>query len=162
MKPLPENMRERVDTFISKWCGEYAPHLLDSDENDGERLRVYLEALLEEVHQQSIDTLEKAQLNMRPLIALKNGNGEIDGEWYVMHWDDKDQVWNRARYADIIETVDRKARIDELKEQLRNNTYTSGGTKVDYVPVYRLENRILGLEEHLQSVSKETTKNETL
>lgn len=28
-----------LDTFIKEWCGENAPHLLDNDENAGERLR---------------------------------------------------------------------------------------------------------------------------
>lgn len=30
---------ELIDEFIEKWCGDNAPHLLDSDENDGETLR---------------------------------------------------------------------------------------------------------------------------
>jgi len=45
---------------------------------------------------------EQAQTNMRPLMAFKDGNDNPDGEWYVMYWDDVNQCWNRARYADIL------------------------------------------------------------
>ena len=42
-KPSPvdeqEGWEKTVNDFIRKWCGENAAHLLDSDENDGERLR---------------------------------------------------------------------------------------------------------------------------
>lgn len=68
-----------------------------------------LEALIHkreaEIEEKAINTLAKAQLKMRPLIALKDGNGEPDGNWYVMYWDDTEQVWNKARYADIVEEV---------------------------------------------------------
>ncbi len=40
-KPSVTNptIEERVNSFIKKWCGENAAHLLDSDENDGQKLR---------------------------------------------------------------------------------------------------------------------------
>ncbi len=34
-----ENLIEIFNAFIKKWCGESYPHLIDSDENDGERFR---------------------------------------------------------------------------------------------------------------------------
>jgi hypothetical protein len=49
--------------------------------------------------------VSKTLQNMQPLVALLNGNGEVDVNWYVMHWDDEQQVWNRARYADIVKEV---------------------------------------------------------
>ena len=33
---------EEFNKFIGKWC-LYSAHLLDSDENDGERLRIYVD-----------------------------------------------------------------------------------------------------------------------
>lgn len=30
---------KQFNQFIQKWCGENAAHLLDNDENDGERMR---------------------------------------------------------------------------------------------------------------------------
>ncbi len=37
---------EEFKAFIIKWCGESAPHLLDSDENDAERFRDSIRTLL--------------------------------------------------------------------------------------------------------------------
>ena len=33
---------KQLDNFITRWCGENAAHLLDNDENDGQRLRDYI------------------------------------------------------------------------------------------------------------------------
>lgn len=38
-EPVREWAIKRLDKFIEKWCGDSAPHLLDSDNNDGEQLR---------------------------------------------------------------------------------------------------------------------------
>lgn len=37
-KTLQEGLQE-INNFIKKWTGENASHLLDNDENDGQRLR---------------------------------------------------------------------------------------------------------------------------
>jgi hypothetical protein len=37
-----------INSFIKKWCGDNAPHLLDSDDNDGERLRKTVDRLIAE------------------------------------------------------------------------------------------------------------------
>jgi len=34
---------EQFNEFIKKWCGSNYPHLIDTDENDGQRLRDYFE-----------------------------------------------------------------------------------------------------------------------
>ena len=34
-----EDIIEEFDKFVKKWCGNKAGHLLDDDENDGERFR---------------------------------------------------------------------------------------------------------------------------
>ena len=34
---------EEFNKFIEKWCGSSTSQLLDSDENDGERLRIYVD-----------------------------------------------------------------------------------------------------------------------
>ena len=33
---------KQLNNFITRWCGENAAHLLDNDENDGQRLRDYI------------------------------------------------------------------------------------------------------------------------
>ena len=39
---------ELINNFIKKWLPESYAHLVDTDENDGQRLRVQLSALLGE------------------------------------------------------------------------------------------------------------------
>ena len=34
-----EELIDEFNVFIKKWCGENASHLLDSDDNDGEKFR---------------------------------------------------------------------------------------------------------------------------
>lgn len=152
MTALPEDMRERVIERTHEWIRDCGLDVRDVEAFiDREIMPV-----LEEIERQSIETLAHAQLNMRPLIALKNGNGDIDGKWYVMHWDDKNQVWNRARYADIVEEVAHKAREDEIKR-----IYIAYGTnrnaKFFHIPdgekpLQRLEERLA----ELQSSTKES------
>ena len=49
-----KNWEESVNSFIKKWCGDNAPHLLDTDENDGEKLRTLLNT-------QKAEILEEAE-----------------------------------------------------------------------------------------------------
>lgn len=37
--PTVEEIVEKFDTFVKKWCVDSVPHLLDSDDNDGEDFR---------------------------------------------------------------------------------------------------------------------------
>ena len=37
-----DGIEEKFNAFIKKWCGSNAPHLLDTDENDGEYFRELL------------------------------------------------------------------------------------------------------------------------
>ncbi len=39
-------MEKEFNIFIKKWCGNDYPHLIDSDENDGERFREKLRNLI--------------------------------------------------------------------------------------------------------------------
>lgn len=36
---MQEDIIKEFNKFIKKWCGSYYPHLIDSDENDGEEFR---------------------------------------------------------------------------------------------------------------------------
>jgi hypothetical protein len=47
---------KQLDNFITRWCGENAAHLLDNDENDGQRLRDYI---AQQVREARIYELEK-------------------------------------------------------------------------------------------------------
>ena len=37
-----EEIQEKFNGFIKKWCGNYYPHLIDTDENDGEEFRQFV------------------------------------------------------------------------------------------------------------------------
>lgn len=43
-----EKILERFNDFIKKWTGSHYPHLIDSDENDGEEFRQLLRKTFEE------------------------------------------------------------------------------------------------------------------
>ena len=42
----PTDLREDFNKFIKKWTGNSYPHLIDNDENDGERFRQLLDSYL--------------------------------------------------------------------------------------------------------------------
>ena len=52
-----EAMVEEFDAFIEKWTGSNFPHLIDTDENDGEafrnKIRAFAKAVRNNVHTQS-------------------------------------------------------------------------------------------------------------
>jgi hypothetical protein len=43
---LRSKVYDMLCPFIMKWCGDYGPHLIDTDGNDGEMLRQDLEDLI--------------------------------------------------------------------------------------------------------------------
>jgi hypothetical protein len=50
-----ENIIEEFDKFVKNWCGNMAGHLLDDDDNDGERFR-------DLIREQNITDLSKDDL----------------------------------------------------------------------------------------------------
>lgn len=57
---LQKEARDGFNTFLKKSCGHYAPHLLDSDNNDGEVFRDGLEKLLTHTYTQAIQDAKDA------------------------------------------------------------------------------------------------------
>jgi len=45
---MNETNIEKFNAFIKKWCPEHYPHLIDTDENDGEEFRNLLRNLIQE------------------------------------------------------------------------------------------------------------------
>lgn len=68
-----------VNLFIKRYCGEYVPHLLDSDENDGQRLRDFISQEKERSRNEAIDECVNALPN--PIEPLP-GDGNM-GKLYV-------------------------------------------------------------------------------
>ncbi len=62
MRDLKQEARDEFDEFIEKWCGKAYPHLVDSDGNDGERFRLYMD-----------DIIEKAETAERNRLMQKRG-----------------------------------------------------------------------------------------
>lgn len=51
-----------VNDFIKKWLPNYYPHLVDTDENDGERLRNSLKSILsQEITKSKRETIEQVK-----------------------------------------------------------------------------------------------------
>ena len=42
----------RLDEFIIKWCGVNSSHLIDNDENDGQRLRNFIKTQIDEAKEE--------------------------------------------------------------------------------------------------------------
>lgn len=43
-----EDVIEAFNKFIKKWCGSHYPHLIDTDEQDGQFMRDKIQALIEQ------------------------------------------------------------------------------------------------------------------
>jgi len=75
-----ETMEEGFNKFIVKWCGEDARHLLDDDENDGQRFRNELaqerQRALQEQREGIVGILRYA--NHSPECAVEFGSGDCD------------------------------------------------------------------------------------
>lgn len=83
---------------------DYDEWLEDMAEKNANELADFIIQEKTKTETATIKILEQTQANMRPLIAFRNSNDELDGEW-IMYWDDAEQVWTRARYADIVKEV---------------------------------------------------------
>ena len=62
--PNHDGLDELINSFIKEWCGDSAPHLLDTDDNDGQRLREAIQAreqrLLKKLLEKKLYIIEKA------------------------------------------------------------------------------------------------------
>lgn len=95
-----ESWEEQVNVFIRKWCGVNAPHLLDNDDNDGERLRQLLQKQAEEISEAVLKKVKETDLAIRKADKTpkyeyervnrnKNNDGEYPdggGRW-AMPWE---------------------------------------------------------------------------
>ena len=52
-------IEEVINAFIKKWCGENIAHLLDNDENDGEKLRTTLTTYIKKARIDELETIYK-------------------------------------------------------------------------------------------------------
>lgn len=52
---IPESVWEKLDAFIRLYCDGSAPHLLDNDENDGERLRESIRSEIQKSYERGIE-----------------------------------------------------------------------------------------------------------
>lgn len=55
MNKLWKEIDTRIDNFIEKWCGDMAPHLMDSDDNDGMILKEWIYNKLRENEERSCE-----------------------------------------------------------------------------------------------------------
>ena len=67
LKKEIEELIDEFNDFIKKWCGNSYPHLIDSDENDGEVFRDNIKLLFHKTqlqgYQLAVDDFEKMMPN---------------------------------------------------------------------------------------------------
>ena len=86
-----QEWEEKVNLFIEKWCGDNAPHLLDTDDNDGERLR---EAIRQATRKAKIE-----------------GNLRREKEILIMLVDCEKEGWTIKRFIDsFTQIIDKNER----------------------------------------------------
>jgi len=81
---MQEDIIKEFNKFIEKWCGSSYPHLIDSDENDGEEFRqLILSAIsqaFEEGRRQGVEEIKfeirKKLINTTSHEILVNGKRE--------------------------------------------------------------------------------------
>lgn len=54
-----KDLIQKFNAFIKKWTGDSYPHLIDSDENDGERFREAIEYYASQIRQETIEECAK-------------------------------------------------------------------------------------------------------
>jgi hypothetical protein len=70
---LKQQARELFNDFIGKWCKENYAHLIDNDENDGERFREKLDSLLTQAVQEEDERIAKELHNFRFSVPVGKG-----------------------------------------------------------------------------------------
>lgn len=75
---------------------------VDEAKDFGERLDRAVDAA-SGAGKSNMTVLTKALQNMRPIVLINRPDGE-----YAMCWDDKAELWNRARYKDLVEEAKRQ------------------------------------------------------
>lgn len=80
-----EELREQFDLFISEWCPD-AAHLLDTDENDGQRLWEAIQAYANSERKNERQKVWKSRLpkihEMFELPFMAKTNGYISGDMF--------------------------------------------------------------------------------
>jgi translation initiation factor 2B subunit (eIF-2B alpha/beta/delta family) len=61
------------NSFIKKWCGSNYPHLIDSDENDGEQFRDLIIERIAKLKQELADANAKIEYWKKQSETLKKG-----------------------------------------------------------------------------------------
>lgn len=94
MTTKPKTVDELLNPFIEKWCGDNAPHLLDSDENDGERLRADINRLLVEARIDELKTL-MAKHSRTYTQTVTDSSGEVylnDSHGFISKYETQERI----------------------------------------------------------------------
>ena len=105
-----ETFESEFNKFIMKWCGSNSAHLLDTDENDGERIRqLHDKSLLNTI---SLDLHNKIVNELRSEIEeLVSANQRLQNNHIF------DIAKHQKRYEELwIKTQELQAEVERLKE----------------------------------------------
>lgn len=90
-----EEIQKKFNRFIEKWCGVNFPHLIDSDENDGEEFREELRTALTETDQQARDEEKESKDSAyRERNMLVCALTKLFPAYLARH-DESDESWER-------------------------------------------------------------------
>lgn len=78
-----DDLVKAFDKFIEKWCGEWYPHLIDTDENDGQFMREKIDKARKEERQKVVEEIaEKVNL-----IRENTSNKKWTAEYARARWE---------------------------------------------------------------------------
>jgi transcriptional regulator with XRE-family HTH domain len=105
---MSELVSDLVNTFIEKWCGENAAHLIDTDDNDGEYLRQSIMALISQERKKAkIEGMRKARLRVLRRTEVPKDARNPTRDYVVILGE---------QIADIIEDDIKQLRSEEKEE----------------------------------------------
>lgn len=91
-KSVEPNLIELFNRFIEKWTGNSFPHLIDSDENDGERFREAIASALTQARQEGFELAKQRAIKI--------------ADTYECHYSHKDCTCFQAS-CDILEAIEK-------------------------------------------------------
>lgn len=91
LQNLQAEVREKFNAFIKEYCGTWYPHLIDSDDNDGEFFRDYLDNFATNIYSM---TLQQALGKVPKDKNFKRNEKTLDavGRQNIIGWNEANKV----------------------------------------------------------------------
>ena len=100
---LKEEIINKFNNFIQKWCGSSYPHLIDTDENDGEEFRDDLRSII-----------SKGYISKEEHEKILKETNAIAREWNRTYHEE-----HRERLKLINESLQKSKELEETKKEIK-------------------------------------------